>query len=162
MAPRSLVRSLLAYLAASTLFTGLPAVAAPHLFYDEFPFMAQWVHLLPPYNQHLISDVGALYLGFAVLFAYAAWTLQPTLIRAVCSAWLVPATLHLAFHAAHLRGFSPLDAVGEVVSLTLMLLPAIVALLAYTRGSAKRANLTTDCSRCHVEAPMDATAPNYR
>jgi hypothetical protein len=92
--------------------------------------VTHWVDLLPPYNEHLVTDVGGLYLGFATLFACAAWTLQPTLVRAACAAWLVPAALHLIFHAAHLESFDTGDAIGEIFSLTLLVVPALLALLA--------------------------------
>src|SRR5215510_13259558 len=91
---------------------GFTAAALPRVFYDDFPFLAHWVDLLPPYNEHLVTDVGGLYLGFAVLFAWAAWTLQPTLVRAACSAWLLSAAIHLGFHATHLDGFGTADAVA--------------------------------------------------
>src|SRR4029077_5684580 len=94
----------LAILLLSAASIGLIATLAPHTFYDDFPFFSHWVDLLPPYNEHLVTDVGGLYLGFAVLFAWAAWTLQPTLVRAACSAWLLTEALHLGFHATHLGG----------------------------------------------------------
>lgn len=129
MERETLIRLLLGFLFFSALFTGLPAAVAPHAFYDDFPFVAHWVDLLPPYNEHLTRDVGELYLGFAVVFGWAAWTLQPTLVRAVCSAWLVSATLHLVFHVANLENFGTADAVAELVSLTLVLVPAALVLL---------------------------------
>lgn len=128
MKKQTLLQLLLGFLCASAAFTGLSAAVAPHAFYDDFPFVAHWVELLPPYNEHLTRDVGELYLGFAVVFGWAAWTLQPTLVRAVCSAWLVSATLHLVFHAANLENFGTADAVAELVSLTLVALPAAIAL----------------------------------
>ena len=103
----------------------------PRTFYDDFPFLAHWVELLPPYNEHLVTDVGGLYLGFAVLFAWAAWTLDRTLVRAVCVAWLLTATIHLIFHAGHLAGFGTADAVAEIVSLALLLLPPPLAIWAF-------------------------------
>jgi hypothetical protein len=109
---------------------GLTATLAPHTFYDDFPFLRHWVDLLPPYNEHLVTDVGGLYLGFTVLFAWAAWTLQPTLVRAVCSAWLLTAALHLFFHATHLEGFDTGDAIAQIASLALLLLPPPLAIWA--------------------------------
>lgn len=106
---------------------GLVATVLPQTFYDDFPFVASWVELLPPYNEHLVTDVGGLYLGFAVLFAWAAWTLERTLVRAVCSAWLVTATLHLFFHAGHLENFGTADAIAEIASLALLLIPPPLA-----------------------------------
>lgn len=122
----------LAILLLSAASIGLTATLAPHTFYDDFPFLSHWVDLLPPYNEHLVTDVGGLYLGFTVLFAWAAWTLQPTLVRAVCSAWLLSATLHLLFHVTHLEGFGAADGVAEIVSLAFLLVPPPIAIWAVT------------------------------
>jgi hypothetical protein len=127
--PRS-ARLALGILLLSALTIGLTAAFAPRTFYDDFPFLAHWVELLPPYNEHLVTDVGGLYLGFSVLFAWAAWTLDRTLVRAVCIAWLVPATLHLIFHATHTDGFSSADATAQITSLALLLIPPPVAIWA--------------------------------
>lgn len=115
-------------LAAGALPVGLLATIAPRAFYDDFPFLAHWVDLLPPYNEHLVTDVGGLYLGFAVLFGWAALTLERTLVRAVSLAWLLTAALHFAFHAAHLDGFGTADAIGELASLALLVGAPIAAI----------------------------------
>lgn len=125
-----IARLALGFLCLAALSIGLTATVFPEAFYDDFPFFANWVNLLPPYNEHLVTDVGGLYLGFAVLFAWAAWSLERTLIRAVCSAWLLTATLHLVFHAGHLEGFSTADAVAEIVSLGFLLVPPPLAIWA--------------------------------
>ena len=124
--PKS-ARVALGLLLISALTIGLTAAVVPRTFYDDFPFLTRWVELLPPYNEHLVTDVGGLYLGFAVLFAWAAWTLERTLVQAVCVAWLLTATLHLFFHAGHLEGFGTADAVAEIASLALLLVPPAVA-----------------------------------
>jgi hypothetical protein len=111
----------------AALTIGLTATAVPRTFYDDFPFLTTWVSLLPPYNEHLVTDVGGLYLGFAVLFAWAARTLERTLVRALCIAWLLTASLHLVFHVGHLEGFGTADAIAEIASLTLLLVPPPVA-----------------------------------
>ena len=121
-------RAALGLLLISALTIGLTAAVLPRTFYDDFPFLARWVELLPPYNEHLVTDVGGLYLGFAVLFAWAGWTLERTLVQAVCVAWLLTATLHLFFHAGHLEGFGTADAVAEIASLALLLLPPAIAI----------------------------------
>jgi hypothetical protein len=120
-------RGALAILLASAASIGAVAAFAPHTFYADFPFLRHWVELLPPYNEHLVTDVGGLYLGFAVLFGWAAWTLQPTLVRAVCSAFLLTSALHLIFHATHLEGFDTGDAIGQIGSLAFLLIPPVVA-----------------------------------
>jgi len=134
MRSAGVARAALAILLLSAASIGLTATLAPHTFYDDFPFLSHWVDLLPPYNEHLVTDVGGLYLGFAVLFAWAAWALQPTLVRAVCSAWLLTATLHLLFHATHLEGFGTADGVAEIASLAFLLVPPPVAIWAVGPG----------------------------
>lgn len=134
-----LLRPSLAFLCASTAVVGLTAAFAPHAFYDDFPFVTHWVNLLPPYNEHLVTDVGGLYLGFAILFGWAAWNPQLALVRPLCLAWLVPAVLHLIFHAAHLGNFGTADAVAQIASLALLAVPAVLALLALGAGEARPA-----------------------
>jgi hypothetical protein len=125
-----IAKLVLGLLFASALLIGLTATVVPRTFYEDFPFVAHWVNLLPPYNEHLVTDVGGLYLGFAVLFAWAVRTLERTLISAVCVAWLLTSSLHLIFHAGHLEGFSTTDAVGELASLSLLVGAPVVALWA--------------------------------
>ncbi len=126
-------RLALGALLIAALTIGLTATVAPRTFYDDFPFLSHWVDLLPPYNEHLVTDVGGLYLGFAVIFAWAAKTLDRTLVLAACVAWLLTATLHLIFHVTHLEDFDTGDAIAEVASLALLLVPAPVAIWAVGR-----------------------------
>jgi len=124
----SSAKAALGFLFLSALLIGLTAAVLPRTFYDDFPFLAHWVELLPPYNEHLVTDVGGLYLGFAVLFGWAAWTLDQTLVRAVCVAWLLTASIHLLFHIDHLANFSTANAIGQVGSLALLLIPPPIAI----------------------------------
>jgi hypothetical protein len=124
--PRS-ARAALGFLFLAAVVIGLSAAVVPRTFYDDFPFLAHWVELLPPYNEHLVTDVGSLYLGFATLFAWAAWTLDRTLVRALSVAWLLSAAIHLLFHAGHLAGFSTADAIAELFTLALLLVPPPIA-----------------------------------
>jgi hypothetical protein len=133
MRSRRTARVALWLLVLSAASIGIPAAIAPHAFYSDFPFFAHWVELLPPYNRHLVTDVGGLYLGFAVLFAWAAWTLQPALVRAASAAWLLTAAIHLAFHASHLEGFGTADAIAELSSLAILLAPPLAALWAVAK-----------------------------
>jgi hypothetical protein len=120
-----IARAALIVLTISAAGVGLLASFAPRAFYDDFPFVTQWVDLLPPYNEHLVTDVGGLQLGFAVVLAWAAWTLQRELVRAACAGWALFSLLHFVFHITNLENFSAADAVAEMVSLGLVLvLPA--------------------------------------
>ncbi|MBK5218271.1 MAG: hypothetical protein JJE35_00565 [Thermoleophilia bacterium] len=127
--PRS-ARAALVFLLLAALTIGLTATLVPRSFYDDFPFVTSWVELLPPYNEHLVTDVGSLYLGFGVLFAWAAVTLDRTLVQAVSVAWLLSAGIHLLFHAGHLGNFTTADAIAEIASLALLLAPPPVAVWA--------------------------------
>jgi hypothetical protein len=51
----TLARAALLILLVSVLAVGLPAAFAPQTFYDDFPFVRNWVELLP-YNEHLVTD----------------------------------------------------------------------------------------------------------
>lgn len=113
---------------------GGPALVAPDWFYRSFPLGRGWVASLPPYNEHLVRDAGALFVGFAVLFGYAAARLRRDLVRGALVAWTVSAVPHLIFHAAHAAGLSGPDAMAQLgllaagVGLPLFLLRAAAAL----------------------------------
>jgi hypothetical protein len=125
-----LARGALLVLTAYCLFIGFLALAAPHTFYADFPFLAHWVDKLPPYNEHLITDVGGLYVGFAVVLGLAAWRLESGLVIAACAGFLTVSVPHLLFHATHLGGFDELDAIAELIALGSLLVPPVVALWA--------------------------------
>ena len=96
-----------------------------------------------------MTDVGGLYLGFAVLFAWAAWTLDRTLVQAVSVAWLLAAGIHLLFHAGHLDNFSTGDAIAEIASLALLLVPPPLAVWATAPRPAQPSSPT---HRCRTDA----------
>ena len=125
-----LARGALLLLCGYCLFIGFVAVAAPHAFYDDFPFLAHWVDKLPPYNEHLITDVGGLYIGFAVVVGLAAWRLESGLVIAACAGFLTVSVPHLLFHATHLGGFGVVDGTAELIALASLLVPPVVALWA--------------------------------
>ncbi len=144
--PRSrlLARTALLALAAGAALPGLHALLAPRGFYDGFPLgPADWVVLLPPYNEHLVTDVGSFYLAFAVLFAWAARSLHPALVQPLCAAWALAATAHLAFHVTHLDGFGAADAAAQTASLSLVLVLPGVAAWAVRRRSARAPEIRT-------------------
>ncbi len=125
-----LARAALLVLCAYCLFIGFVALAAPRAFYDDFPFLAHWVDKLPPYNGHLITDVGGLYVGFAVVVGLAAWRLERGLVIAACAGFLTVSVPHLLYHVTHLSGFGTLDGIAEIAALTSLLIPPVVALWA--------------------------------
>lgn len=129
MTSRRSVRFAMAPLAVNQAILGVWASLAPRSFYDRYPMGSGWVASLPPFNDHLVRDVGGLSLGFAALFGATVLNPSPALVKPVLYAWLLPATTHLAFHLDHLNGFSPADAVTQSLGLVLVVLvPAAVLL----------------------------------
>jgi hypothetical protein len=129
------LRAALGLLALSAAFVGVPAAFVPHRFYADFPFAASWVDRLPPFNEHLVGDVGEFYVAFAVLFAWAAARPSRELVIPLCTAWAVAAALHLRFHVMHLDGFPTADAIAQTVSLAAVLLLPFAALVALRQSS---------------------------
>jgi hypothetical protein len=115
------LRVILAILAVFAAGPGLQGSFAPRGFYTGFPAGRGWVELLPPYNEHLIRDVGGFYLAFAILFAWAAVTPARQLVLPLCVAWSVAALLHFVYHATHLDGFSTSDAIAQTTGLAFVL-----------------------------------------
>jgi hypothetical protein len=130
----ALARAALWITAASAAGVGVLAAFAPRTFYDEFPFVGHWVDRLPPYNEHLVTDVGAFYLGFALVLAWAAATLQRQLVLAACWGWILFSVLHLVFHARHLERFGTGDAIAELVSLGSVIALPLLALWCVRSG----------------------------
>lgn len=125
-----LARVMLWILALVSAETGIWALVTPTGFYDRFPGVGRyhWVAELPPYNEHLVRDVGAFYLAFAVLLAATAIVLERRLVIVAMLAFLVAQVPHLIFHANHLEGLATVDKTAQVASLALALLAALVVL----------------------------------
>ena len=68
-----------------------------------------WVSAIGPYNEHLVTDVGAGYLALGVLLGLAGILLERTLVCVSLLAWLAYAIPHFAFHLTTLDAFSFTD-----------------------------------------------------
>lgn len=111
-------------------YVGIWATLFPQQFYASFPgFGLMWVAVDGPFNEHLIRDVGSLYLALAGAGVYAVFAGGTAATRAVGVAWTVFGLPHLGYHLGHLQGLAMLDAVGNVVSLGGSLLLGILLLL---------------------------------
>jgi hypothetical protein len=79
---------------------GAWAYFAPAEFFRDFPgFGHRWTAGYPPYNEHLISDLGATFLTIGTLLVLAA-VLDDTRVTAVVLAGaMLFNLLHLVFHA---------------------------------------------------------------
>lgn len=133
--PRRLVATAsLGVLAASQLMIGVWALFAPEHFFAAFPSSGHaWVALLPPYNEHLVRDVGALSLALTVVLVSAAVTADRLLVRVAACAFAVYALPHTLFHGLHLHGFALGDAVAQMGGFVLQLGLVAAALLSTRR-----------------------------
>lgn len=106
---------------------GIQATLFPRSFFEDFPLGRGWVAATGgPYNEHLVRDVGVLFLALVVATVWTAWTRSGD--RALAAAWVVQGVGHLAFHAAHLDDLAGSDQAGLLVSLLLVLVLAVVAI----------------------------------
>jgi hypothetical protein len=126
---RLVVRVALSWIGATAVIVGGWAALAPRSFYDDFPGLGRvWVAADGPFNEHLVRDVGQLFLAMAVVTFVAVVYPIPTMVRAIAAAWLVEGVPHLVYHASHVDLYSTADAVLNVTSLTLLVVLAVVAL----------------------------------
>jgi hypothetical protein len=135
-------RTLLLLQAASALFVGVWAAAAPASWWRSFPGLGRhWLPMLGDYNEHLARDVGALYLALAVVTLGAA--VRPAddlLVRVTALAWLAFSLPHLVYHLGHLGHYAPIDQAGNVV--TLGLVTVVPAVLLAPRRPARGASVS--------------------
>lgn len=130
------IRAILAALGVTQASVGLTALLAPRAFYEDFPFGRGWVEVLPAYSEHLVRDVGGLFLATAVVL-FAAARIATRTLAAVASWSLLAFTVpHTVFHLFNLGPYDTLDAVGNVVTLTGTVIGPIVILLLLRRNRA--------------------------
>ena len=119
----------LGLVALSMLPAGFQAAITPKTFFEDFPLGRGWIaHSGDAYNEHLVRDVGVLFLALIVATFWTVFTHQRR--RAVAVAWLVQGLLHLSFHLQHLEGFKTVDSIGLVGSLVMVPALALLALWA--------------------------------
>jgi hypothetical protein len=128
-------------LALNAALVGVWAGAFPLSFYRDFPWPgAQWVSALGPCNEHLIRDVGGLYLALLVLSVAALR--RPVLRTTAGGAWLIFSAEHFLWHAFHLDVFPRFHQVASMVALSLPLLLAVLLVLP-GRAAAREARGTS-------------------
>jgi hypothetical protein len=117
-------------LAVSAAVVGVWAAAFPVSFYTDFPSPGRnWVSALGPYNEHLVRDVGGLYLALLVLSLWAWRRPTVTAVRVTGGAWLVFNAEHFLWHMLHLGVFGTFDRIGNAVALGGVLLLSILLVL---------------------------------
>jgi hypothetical protein len=128
------IRAGLWFLALTEVVVGVWALVAPAGFYAGFPAPGHsWVAQLPPYNEHLVRDVGALSLALTVALVGAALRPERRLTAVVLLAFLTATVPHAVFHSLHLHGFPTVDAVAQSVGFVLQLGVAVALLVGVSR-----------------------------
>src|SRR3954452_21736875 len=132
---RRLMRAGLAIIAIAPAWVGIWATAAPRSFYDDFPGTSSWVAPLGPYDEHLVRDVGVFQLGLLVVVLFALVTLERRVVQAALVASIVAGLPHLIYH---LTATGPLSTADNVLSLTALAAPVVIALILLPRTRSDR------------------------
>ncbi|MBB5872565.1 hypothetical protein F4553_005999 [Allocatelliglobosispora scoriae] len=135
MSPSSSARAVLGGLAAVHLWWGSWAYVAPADFFARFPgFGHRWTAAYPPYNEHLIADLGATFLTLGVLLAIAAAVADRRVTRVVLTGVVLFSALHLVFHSRHAGLLGGSEWVLSLVTLVLgVLVPGALLGVTWTR-----------------------------
>jgi hypothetical protein len=128
-------RAVLYGLGGIQLLNGVWITISPTSFYEDFPLGRGWVEALPAYNEHLMRDVGALFMATGVLLIVAGYFLERRLTLISLVVWLLFAVPHTVYHLLNLAPYSTGDAVGNVVALaaTVLLPVYLLAMLLRSR-----------------------------
>ena len=130
---RGMVRAVLGILGGVQVVNGLYALLAPSSFYGDFPLGRGWVEALPAYSEHLVRDVGSLFLATGiVLLAAVVWT-ERRLVQVALVSYLAFALPHAVYHAFNLEPYGTGDAIANVVTLGFTVIAPIALLMAMRR-----------------------------
>lgn len=109
---------------------GFYALFFPRSFYEDFPLGLNWVEVLPAYNEHLVRDVGGLFLATAVILLAASVRLERRWVVTSLVAFLAFSLPHTVWHMFNLGPYSTGDAIGNAVTLgATVLLPVLILVL---------------------------------
>ena len=128
-------RATLIPLGAIQLVNGIWATLAPRSFYDDFPLgIGGWVSALPEYNEHLMRDVGGLFLATGFILLAASVRLERRLVVIALVSYLLFSIPHAIFHFFNLEPYGTGDAIGNVVALAATVLLPLGLLVLLSRG----------------------------
>jgi AhpD family alkylhydroperoxidase len=114
---RGAIRTLLGVLGAIQLANGIWAVLAPRSFYEDFPLGRGWVEALPAYNEHLMRDVGGLFLATGAVLLAAAYFLERRLTIVAVISYLLFSIPHAIYHGFNLEPYATGDAIANALTL---------------------------------------------
>ncbi|MFS8103079.1 hypothetical protein LFM09_38725 [Lentzea alba] len=121
----------LAFIGVTSAYVGIYAYFAAASWYANFPgFGLRWLPQLGPYNEHLIKDVGAMYLALTVLsFLAFANARKPVIVQMTGAALLVFNTLHFVYHLTMLHMYEPRDQWLNAVLLGLLVVLSVILVI---------------------------------
>jgi hypothetical protein len=112
----------------AALVLGAFALFFPQSFHDSFPLGRGWLSE-DPYSDHVLRDVGGLYLGAAVLLLGLPVRSPTRIRRLVLVSWLVSAVPHMVYHIVAHSTLSAGDLITEVGLLAVLVaVPAAAAI----------------------------------
>ena len=153
---RGAIRFLLLALGVPQALIGAWALFAPHSFYTGFPAGTDgWVKVLGPFDEHLVTDVGALFIALAVALGVAAFSLRRSAVLAATAAWLVFSVPHFLWHVFNLGPYKTADAVANTASLAWTVIGGVLILVLMRAPRAK-------ARPAHEQGPRIEGVPDTR
>jgi alkylhydroperoxidase family enzyme len=153
------IRFLLLALGVPQGLIGMWALFAPRSFYDDFPSGTDgWVNALGPFDEHLVTDVGALFVGLGVLLAIAAFTLHRTTVVAAAVTWLIYAVPHTVWHLFNLDPYGTADAVLNSVALVGQVIGGLVVLMLVLRREQRPARAAVEGNGARISLVSNSDA----
>lgn len=126
---RGPIRGLLLVLGIPQALIGLWALFAPRSFYDDFPAGTDgWVNQLGPFDEHLVTDVGALFVAIGVFAILAAISLRRRFVIGATIGWLLYALPHFVWHLFNLEPLSTGDAIANSIATGWTVVGALIVL----------------------------------
>jgi hypothetical protein len=132
--PVTVIRVATGALGAVHAWWGIWALLFPLQFFETFPgFGRRWTAAYPPYNEHLVTDLGATFLTLGFLLGVGAAIRNGAVRTVALAAVAFFSTLHLAFHAGHWGSLGTADLATSLVALVLGVLAPLALLIADRR-----------------------------
>jgi hypothetical protein len=130
-------RVVLYVLGGIQLLNGIWITLSPTSFYDDFPLGRGWVEALPAYNEHLMRDVGGLFMATGLVLVVAGLWLERRVVMLALGSYLLFAIPHTIYHLLNLEPYGTGDAIGNVIALgATVVLPVYLLVLLAREGAA--------------------------
>ncbi len=132
-------RAVLYVLGGIQLLNGIWITLSPTSFYDDFPLGRGWVEALPSYNEHLMRDVGGLFMATGLVLVVAGLWLERRVVMLALGSYLLFTIPHTVYHLLNLEPYGTGDAIGNVIALgATVVLPVYLVVLLAREGGATR------------------------